>query len=217
MSKGMTMLVVLLALAVTGTVEAQALWRGNGELQSMYAPKPEKFREYKVGDHILVRINEQMDAQRRDSLETSRETELDVSFDQYIRLGNNGNLLPGNRQLGVAGSAEFDSTNEGQRRRRSSFADTVTAEITQILPGYDPEEGEGLFVIRAFKSITMMDDTETVELTGRVSLRHINTQNDSVDASRIFGADIRLRGDGDVTRASRQGWFTRTLNSLWPF
>ncbi len=211
------MLVVLGSLAAASTADAQALWRGNGQTTNMYAPKPEKFREYKVGDLILVRINEQMDAQRRDSLETERESELDVSVDEWIRLGSNGTLLPSNRQLGVGGSAAFDSTNEGQRRRRSSFSDTVTAEITEILPGYDPEEGEGQFMIRAFKRITMMDDEETVELSGRISLKHINTDADSIDATRIFMADIKLSGEGDVSNASREGWFSRTLNSLWPF
>lgn len=211
-----TVLMIVASVALSAVASAQALWQAAADPGSMYAPQPEKLMVWKKHDLVLVRIEERSNVTRLDALETTRESELSFALDELIRIGGRGRLTPGFPDLGIEADASFEATNEGQRRRRSTFSDTLMAEVVEVLPGYDPEENDGLLVIRGHKSIKIMDDHERVAITGRISTKDIRADR-SIDASRVFEADIQLSGTGDVSSAAEQGWLTKMLNTLWPF
>jgi len=213
----MIIVALVLAAGFAAGADAQALWKSSKPRKSLYTPAAEKLDIWKKHDLIQVTINERMNIQRTDSLETTKESELDIALERYIRLGSNFNLLPGERDLGFEGDATFETSNEGARKRRSTFSDTIMCEIVEVMPGYDPEENRGQFMIRGRKTSTLVEDSETLEFTGRIDLRDINPRTRSVPSSRVFDLNTTLVTEGDVSNAAKQGWLTKTLNSFWPF
>lgn len=214
----LTMLAAFAVAAVFASgADAQALWKSSKPRKSLFSPKAEKIEVWKRKDLVQVVINERLNISRIDALETTKESELDAALERYIRLSSNFRLTPGETDLGFEGDASFETSNEGSRKRRSTFSDTIMCEVVEVMPGYDPDENRGQLMIRGRKSSTLVEDTETLEFTGRIDIRDINLRTRSVESSRVFDLKTTLITDGDVSDAAKQGWMSKMLNTFWPF
>jgi|GEM_PF-7040999 len=214
--------VLLLSLFAGFAAEsnAQALWkkRGSGDDGSWYKREREKVREWAKHDLVLIRINERTVASREGEFEERSRYNANLSIQDYIRLGSGLSLQPGDgeeRSLGI--ESDVQNRKEGSIDKQSSFSDVIMAEVTQVMPDYDREEGTGGLMIRAYKEVRFDGDVERVELTGRIDARHIDKQDDSISAEYIFGMNIQYYGEGDVANASSPGWLGRFLSWAWPF
>ncbi len=208
-----------IALAFSVSLSAQALWKKhNGPTRtSLYERMEEEPRTWREHDIILIRINQNRNARREDTFESEREFEVETSLDEYIRVGSNLTLLPSTAdELALSGDATLGSEAEGRRRRRSTFTDLIAAEVTQVMPGYDPKKGRGQLKIRAFNESLLGGDLERVEFTGRIEVAHIE-EGDVIDSSRVFGQRTNYYGNGDISDSASMGWFSKALSTVWPF
>lgn len=209
-----TLLCTFVVLAA-GALPAQALFEAasrGGNRGSFYTMEPEKPRPWRVHDLVTIKIGEKVSARRSDSVETRKSMEAEAKLRDWISIdGGTGNLVSAAPlSPGIDVSADYQVQNDGARNRSSSFTDVITAEVIQILPN-------GHLEVRAYKEITVMDDTERVELTCRIDPNSIDPRGRSIDANRTFGLRIRYTGQGDVSNAAKTGWLTDIANFLWPF
>lgn len=212
----MARILLLVCVLCAPALSAQALYhaatRHDGKRSSYYHIDPPKPRAWRVHDLVTIRIVERVAARRSDSIETRKQAEVDAQLKDWVSIdGGTGNLVsaaPG--APGIRLSADYESENDAQRKRLSQFSDVITAEVVQVLPN-------GHLEVRAFKEITVMRDTERVELTCRVDPETVDPRFRTVDAHRTFGLRISYTGQGDVSDGARQGWLTQLLNFLWPF
>lgn len=216
----MTNIALLLALALcfAATAKAQAFWRAPNAHSSWYTVTPETKRVWKKHDLVLIRISEKRSATRNDRFSGSREAKVDAAISAWPRLGKLPTTITPStaEEIDLTGDSKLESDAEGRRDRRSAYSDVIMAEVTEVMPGYDPEMNQGNLMIRAYKSIKLGDDVERVELTGRIEAKHIN-MDDSISADRVFGAEIKYDGKGDVSDMASQGWLTSIFSALWPF
>lgn len=213
------MLRILTIAAVLGLsacgLSAQALYRAataDGKRSSYYSIEPEKPRGWQVHDLVTIQVGEKITATRSDSIETAKQMEVDAQLKDWIAIdGGTGNLVSAApASPGINVSADYDVQNDAARSRKSVFSDVITAEVIQVLPN-------GHLEVRAFKEVTIMDDTERVELTCRIDPEMVDARKRSIKASQCFGLRIRYTGSGDVSDGASTGWLTDILNFLWPF
>ena len=205
---------ILILVLLTGSgLCAQALYRAasSGAARgNYYEIEPEKPRPWRVHDLVTIKIGEKITARRTDSIEVRKSMELEAQLNDWVRI-DGGSLKPVTSILpAIDVSTDYAIQNDGSRNRVSIYSDIVTAEVVQVLPN-------GHLEVRAFKEITVMDDTERVELTCRIDPEMIDPKSRTIHASRVFGLRIRYTGEGDVSDAASTGWFTKLLNFLWPF
>ncbi|MCC6573962.1 MAG: flagellar basal body L-ring protein FlgH [Planctomycetes bacterium] len=209
-------LTILTILILAPALSAQALYhaatQSDGKRSSYYNIEPAKPRAWRVHDLVTIKIGERVSAKRTDSIETRKQADIDAKLKDWIAIdGGTGNLVSAAPQApGISLSADYETENDAARKRLSQFSDVITAEVVQVLPN-------GHLEVRAFKEITVMRDTERVELTCRIDPETIDPRSRSIDAHRTFGLRISYTGEGDVSDGARQGWLTQLLNFLWPF
>lgn len=63
----------------------------------------------------------------------------------------------------------------------------------------------------------MVDDQkQIIKISGVIRPYDID-QNNNIDSNQVSDAKILYNTQGDVDRASKQGWGTKIVQAIWPF
>lgn len=163
-------------------------------------------KRYNVGDIVIIRMDESIDAQDSIKSKTSQKTSSTSSF---------GITLPtiinephsGDINVSQDKKVEGDGTSSQSHRLEGNIATTVT----QIFPN-------GILEVKGYKEITLERGTETIAITGRIREQDISTADNSVASNRLAGAKIYYRGSGHIYNKSKGGWLSDLVTSpYWPF
>ncbi|WP_228769295.1 MULTISPECIES: flagellar basal body L-ring protein FlgH [unclassified Limnohabitans] len=174
-------------------------------------------RNYRVGDVITVDLNESTQAGRQQINNLSREAANDVVPSGLTsRLA--GAALPtkilGTKLDGVLGglnlnAATIESAGKGTADQRASLSGSVTVTVTEVLPN-------GNLMVRGEKQLALTEGAEVIQVSGIIRPDDVSPNN-VVQSRRLANAQIAYRGSGDMANATKAGWGTRALFSLWPF
>ena len=200
---------VLVLFAVTGVCRADSLWNmQSGQPSSLYSTTK---GEYKIGDIITILIVESIRASNSASLNTDKESDLDVElngFDRYFGLTNIfGRSIDNDPKVGLDAESGFDS--DGSSQRSSTITGTVTGQVTEILPN-------GNLRIEASQLVAINQEKNAVILMGTIRPADISAQN-TVFSTQIANAEIRYAGKGPLSNVQKRGIFKEFLEFIWPF
>jgi flagellar L-ring protein precursor FlgH len=163
-------------------------------------------RPVRVGDVIIIRIDEADSASRDDSTKLDRNSSSD-----YGIVGALQNELAGEVDLGALFGTRTGSSFAGNGRlsRRGRLVATLPVRVRRTLPNGDLfVEGTKVTVIGA--------EAQRLYISGIV--RPVDILPDgSVPSSRVADAEIAHLGQGDSSDQQRAGWLGRTLGKIWPF
>lgn len=165
----------------------------------------------RVGDVLLIRIDERESASRGASSKLSRRQ--DTSYGVPNALGLMAKLqskfpnVDPSKLLGVASSSQFDGS--GQLQRKGNLNATLTVRVRKHMPNGD-------FYIEGTKVVLVGHEEHHIYVSGIVRRVDISAEN-VVLSSRIADAEIEYTGRGDVSDQQRQGWLSRVAGVLWPF
>jgi flagellar L-ring protein FlgH len=165
----------------------------------------------RIGDMLIIRIDERESAMRDASskLEKKNETEYGVpaSFGLLASLqAQHPNLDPA-KLLGTASDSKFNGT--GTLERAGRLNATLPVRVRQVLPNGD-------FFVEGTKVVMVDAEEHHIYVSGIVRQADIAEDN-SVPSSRVGDAEIEYAGRGDVSDQQRAGWLSRTLGKIWPF
>jgi flagellar L-ring protein FlgH len=165
----------------------------------------------RIGDMLIIRIDERESAMRDASskLEKKNETEYGVpaSFGLLASLqAQHPNLDPA-KLLGTASDSKFNGT--GTLERAGRLNATLPVRVRQVLPNGD-------FFVEGTKVVMVDAEEHHIYVSGVVRQADIAEDN-SVPSSRVGDAEIEYAGRGDVSDQQRAGWLSRTLGKIWPF
>ncbi len=183
---------------------AQAGAGGSVYNESLYRPLFEDRRARRVGDIVLVTINERLSARRKANSSTSRtgSTSVDVPIVQG---------LPGKSFRGAQLSAQSDNKFDGGGETSSDnvFSGTITTTVIEVLPN-------GNLVVAGEKRLGVNRNAETLKFSGVVNPLTLGPAN-TVASTQL--ADVRLdyKGSGIIDEAQTQGWLARIFNWILPF
>lgn len=97
----------------------------------------------------------------------------------------------------------------GSATKDAKFATTITARIVKVLQN-------GNYFITGKREILIDDQKQIVQISGVIRPYDIDQYN-SINSNQMSEAKIQYKTQGDVDRATQQGWGTKALQSIMPF
>jgi flagellar L-ring protein FlgH len=178
------------------------------EAQSGYL---EDTRALRVGDIVLVRINEKADAEGGATTNLSKETNRSAGIDSLLGIvpaiqKAYPNIDP--KEL-LAMASSYDFAGEGKTQRAGSLKGVIGVKVKQELPNGD------LFV-EGTKVVMINYEEQHLYISGVIRSSDIAPDN-SVDSSLIADARVEFTGRGDIDDQVERGWLTKFLDAVNPF
>lgn len=167
--------------------------------------------EYRIGDVITILIVENVSARNSASLNTDKETELEMGFNGFDDIFGMTHFF--GRPLSVDPQFDIDASNEfdggGSSSRSSVITGTISGQIIEILPNSNLK-------IEASQTTVINDEKNSVILVGTVRPQDISPQN-TVFSTQVANAEIRYSGVGPLSTVQKRGVITELLEFIWPF
>nr|UOZ97453.1 Flagellar L-ring protein [Cupriavidus sp.] len=157
-----------------------------------------------MGDIVTVILNEETQADRRNSTTASRETSNDIMAGLAPKLPF-PNALNG---LPLSGTS-IESNGSGTAAQRATLRGSIAATVTQVLPN-------GNLVVRGEKQLDLSEGSEVIRVAGIVRTDDVGPDG-TVFSRRLANAQISYTGTGDLASAAKVPWGTGFLMKLWPF
>ena len=178
------------------------------EAQSGYL---EDTRALRVGDIVLVRINEKADAEGGATTNLSKETNRSAGVEALLGLvpaiqKAYPNIDP--KEL-MAMASSYDFAGEGKTQRAGSLKGVIGVKVKQELPNGD------LFV-EGTKVVMINYEEQHLYISGVIRSSDIAPDN-SVDSRLIADARVEFTGRGDIDDQVERGWLTKILDAVNPF
>jgi len=104
-------------------------------------------------------------------------------------------------------SSSFDGS--GTAGHNNTFTTTVSAHVVKIL-------SNGNYFISGRREILVDGEKQIIQLSGVIRPFDIN-QNNQINSAQMADAKIMYKTEGDLKRATEQGWGTKLVQALWPF
>ncbi|MCX8070289.1 MAG: flagellar basal body L-ring protein FlgH [Thermodesulfovibrionales bacterium] len=183
-----------------------SLWRNTASLY-------EDRKARRVNDLLTVVINEQSAASKKATTNSSRTATQDDSIGDMLGIPTTASLEIARKYMhftpSVKGSAKSNFSGKGDTTREGKLTATITAKVIEVLPN-------GNLVIESRKEILANNEKEILVFRGIVNPDNISSNN-TIQSQYVADAQIYLVGDGVLSDKQSQGWFTRLIDSVWPF
>lgn len=160
-------------------------------------------KRYNVGDIVIIRMDESIDAEDSIKSKTNQKTSSTSSF------GVNVPLLLDTAEAGdLSLSQDKKVEGDGSSSQSHRLEGNIAATVTQVFPN-------GILEVKGYKEITLERGTETIAITGRIREQDISTADNTVASNRLAGAKIYYRGNGHIYDKSEGGWLSDAITSSW--
>jgi flagellar L-ring protein precursor FlgH len=170
----------------------------------------EDTRAHRVGDVVLVKIDESADASGTASTKLSREGEGSSGFGAFLgivpALARKYPGMDTTRLVELASKAGF--AGEGDTSRKGQLQGSVALRIVREMPNGD------LF-LEGTKVVLINHEEYHLYVSGLVRPTDI-AQDNSVASNRVADAQVEFTGRGDVADQQRKGWLFRALDAVNP-
>jgi flagellar L-ring protein precursor FlgH len=168
----------------------------------------EDARAMRVGDVVMVRIDEQADAQGAASTdlgkESSRSRGLVAALQLLPQVRNDPNI---DLEELLSSNTQFEG--EGSTQRAGKLSAKIGVRVKQELPNGD------LFV-EGTKVVMINHEEYHLYISGLLRPSDIQPDN-SVDSALMADARVEFTGRGDIDDQVERGWLTAFLDFINPF
>jgi len=169
-----------------------------------------------VHDIVTVVISE---AAQSSSSKSKKLSEADTSalgggvFTPGAAAGGTVSGLAGtlNRGTDVSFAATSNSTYDGSgtANHNNTFTTTVSARVVKTL-------SNGNYFISGRREILVDGEKQVIQLSGVIRPYDID-QNNQINSAQMADAKIMYKTEGDIKRATEQGWGSKLVQAMWPF
>ena len=182
---------------------------------SLYAQGAHGFFEdntaTRVGDTLVIRIDEQESATREGKTKLKKSDESSYAVPKMLGLMAKlqekfPNLDPAAL---LATESESNFSGDGSISRKGKLSATLPVRVRQVLANGD-------LYVEGTKVVMVGAEEHHIYVSGTVRRWDILEDN-SVLSSRVADAEIEYTGRGDVSDTQRRGWLSRAVSTLWPF
>ena len=174
-------------------------------------------RNYRVGDLITVVLDEKTSADREQKGSVKREAKNTVIPEGLV--SKVGSLTLPTKILGTQldgvlkginlKDSSITSSGEGIAEQGATLKGDVTVTVIEVL-------ANGNLMVRGEKQLALTEGAEIIQVSGIIRPDDVSPNNE-VKSRRLSNAQIAYRGTGDMANATKPGWGTRALLSIWPF
>ena len=161
----------------------------------------------RVGDILIITLDENTNAQKSADLGTSKDNLTSVTAPNFA--GVDPSLLFGN-DLSATLASNHQFKGSGQANQSNRLRGRISVSVVAVLPN-------GYLKIRGEKRITLNDGNEFIRIAGIVRPVDIDASN-IISSSQIADATIMYTGDGALANSSKLGWLSKIFQSpIFPF
>jgi len=111
--------------------------------------------------------------------------------------------------VGFGSSTSNAFSGAGSASKDASFSTTVSARIVKVLQN-------GNYFISGSREILIDNQKQIIQLSGVIRPYDID-QNNRINSAQMSEAKILYKTQGDMDRATQQGWGTKLIQAAWPF
>lgn len=171
----------------------------------------EDARSRRLGDLVIVRIEESADAVDKATTKTSRKSSMEGGVSNFLGVVEKFAKSHPNLDTSAMVKAMFESSfqGDGETTRQGTLTATIPCQVKNVLPNGD------LF-IEGTKAIQVNAEETHLYLSGVVRPFDIDMAN-TVASGRILDARIDFSGRGVVSDKQRPGLLHRGLDHAFPF
>jgi len=165
-------------------------------------------RAGRVGDIVVIKIEEQHRGSKKANTTADREANLSAGVSGGL-FGINTWADKFAQYFNVDAQTSNDFEGEGSTSREDSLTGTIAARVVEVFPNGDLR-------IKGKRQVKVNSETQTMTIAGIVRRIDLDTQN-MVVSSAVADANITYTGLGVVDDVQTPGWATRIFNWLTPF
>ncbi|MCD4667496.1 MAG: flagellar basal body L-ring protein FlgH [Sulfurimonas sp.] len=169
-----------------------------------------------INDIVQVVISETAQSTNSSSKQLSKDDKTDLNLGLFGGGdSSNGIVSSAVNKLNGVSNISFDASTtnafkgNGSATKDASFTTTVTARIVKVL-------SNGNYFISGRREILIDEQKQIVQISGVIRPYDIDQYN-KIDSAQMSEAKILYKTQGDVDRATQQGWGTKIVQSVWPF
>ena len=171
----------------------------------------EDTRAVRVGDIVMVRIDEQANAKGGANTDLSRKSNRSMGMNALL------GLVPAIRsahpdidpeQL-VSLMSDMSFQGDGQTSRDGVLKGVIAVRVKRLLPNED------LF-IEGTKVVMINNEEYHLYISGLIRTADIEDDN-SVPSWRLADAQVEFTGRGDIASSVDRGWLAKVLDAINPF
>ncbi|NPA59398.1 MAG: flagellar basal body L-ring protein FlgH [Epsilonproteobacteria bacterium] len=168
-----------------------------------------------VNDIVRVVISEKANSSNNAAKQLSGSDNSDLGGGTFVADGDSGavssiaNKLNGISNIGFKTKSTSSFKGQGSVTNNASFTTTISARIVKILKN-------GNYFISGRREIMINSQKQLMQITGVIRPYDIDQYN-KIDSSQISDAKILYKTQGDIDHATKQGWGTKIIQSVWPF
>jgi len=171
----------------------------------------EDTRAVRVGDIVMIRIDEQANAKGGASTDLNRQSNRSLGMTALLGLvpairSSHPNIDP--EQL-VSLMSDMNFQGDGQTSRDGTLKGVIAVRVKQQLPNED------LF-IEGTKVVMINQEEYHLYVSGLIRPTDIEGDN-SVPSWRLADAQVEFTGRGDIASQVDRGWLAKVLDAINPF
>ncbi len=169
----------------------------------------------KVNDIVTIVINEVAKSSTKGSKQLQKQDSSDLGGGIFSSSGANGainssiNTINGFSNIGFKSTTNNNFKGQGSATKNASFSTTITARVVKVL-------ANGNIFVSGSREILIDDQKQIIEVSGVIRPYDIDQFN-KVNSNQMSDAKILYKTEGDVDRATKQGWGTKLIQAVWPF
>jgi flagellar L-ring protein precursor FlgH len=168
-----------------------------------------------VNDIVTVVISETANSSNTGAKSLAEADSTDLGAGVFSSASTNpaisGNVksLAALTNVGFTSASTNSFTGSGSATKNASFTTTVSSRVVKILQN-------GNYFISGRREILIDEQKQVIQISGVIRPYDIDQYN-KINSEKMSDAKILYKTQGDVDRATKQGWGTKILQAIWPF
>lgn len=168
-----------------------------------------------VNDIVTVIISETVASSNSGSKNLSKSDSTNLGGGVFSSAGANVavnskiNTFNGISNIGFTSTTENAFKGSGSSTKDASFTTTVSARIIKVLQN-------GNYFISGKREILVDEQKQIIQISGVIRPYDIDQYN-KISSAQMSDAKILYKTEGDLDRATEQGWGSVILQAIWPF
>ncbi len=169
-----------------------------------------------INDIVTVAISETAKSSNTGIKQLKESDESNLGGGIFSSTGAaNGNInntmakVNGYSDIGFKAKSNNSYKGQGKATKDASFTTTISARIVKVLQN-------GNYFISGTREILVDNQKQIVQISGVIRPYDIDQYN-KINSTQISEAKILYRTEGDMDHATKRGWGTKLIQSVWPF
>jgi flagellar L-ring protein precursor FlgH len=168
-----------------------------------------------VNDIVTVIVTESSNSSNSVNKKISESDSTELGGGTFTSGGSNGainsvvNSANNLTNIGFKAGSTSSFAGQGAYSKAASFSTKVSVRIVKVLEN-------GNYFISGRREMLIDDEKQVLQISGVIRPYDID-QNNQISSDKISDAKILYDSQGELDRATEQGWGTKAIKAVWPF